>query len=765
MSFKRTPIKNVAPGFRDYSQERQQQIEEWHSMDDYLLDQYMERDGAGKGWICPNCGSGSGDKGTGITRKKDSAGIWRYTCWACGAQSGLQNADIIDLMAAAHNIDVHESMKIKCDNMRQLTGMVNYSSSQPERTNSQRPASFDNAGKEPPQEPAEKDYSAFIKQAQNELEKASAYLGRRGISLETARRWGLGFGTDRYGTNRIVIPMGAGTSFFGRSIDEDTGEYAKKDYGKADISNGTALERLQEGKQPVFVVEGVFDAMSLEQAGAGAVVALNSLSNKNQLLEALKPYKAKSAIVLAFDRDGAGTAAALEYQKALQGMGFPTMVSVLPDVGTDEKGKTDPNQVWIADPEALRRYVANAERLAREFPEKGYNEQHRALEFMPKFVAYCQKPKKPTQTGFQYLDVMLGGGLYPGQLITFGAISSLGKTSFLLQAANQIALNGGDVLLFSLEMGREELIAKSLSWITANLEENAGRGGIKRPYREILNGYKLRGSSREDFNDEELEAIQSAVDLYSRKIAPHIYIFSAAEKEKLCMTAEEIRQEVKRYMTKKSEKPALIAIDYLQIVQPSDLTMDDKRATDEAVRTFKNIAVELDVPLIVVSSFNRANYENGATFEAFKQSGLIEYSSDVVLALQLKGAGRDNPDEVRARKSEIPRPTEVVILKNRSAGLTEKPIEYQFDPVGNRFTEEQEYFDSLKQFRADRQKKDEDKERRKDIRREREKKQLRDLKAENQAAEDEASGKVKLYKPEREPFPMIHTDVIPEDHE
>jgi replicative DNA helicase len=353
---------------------------------------------------------------------------------------------------------------------------------------------------------------------------------------------------------------------------------------------------------------------------------------------------------------------------------------------------------------------------------------------------------------------MLGGGFYPGQLITLGAISSLGKTSFLLQAVNQIALSGRDVLLFSLEMGKEELIAKTLSWITANDKAGEDRD-VTRSYREILNGCKLNGTQRVEFCAEELEAIQRAYSAYERKIAPHLYLYTAAETDKLCLTAEEIREECGRFIERTGHKPALIAVDYLQIVQPSDPMLDDKRATDEAVRTFKNIAVEKDVPLLVVSSFNRANYKTSADFESFKQSGLIEYSSDVVLAMQLKGTGRDSVEEVKARKAAVPRPVELLILKNRSAGLTEKPIEYQFDPKGNQFREEQGYFDNLRQ---DRGKVDENKARRQELRKEREVKELRELKAENQAAADAAAGKPVLYKPERELYPMIHTDVYPE---
>lgn len=72
---------------------------------------------------------------------------------------------------------------------------------------------------------------------------------------------------------------------------------------------------------------------------------------------------------------------------------------------------------------------------------------------------------KPISTGFKNLDNILGGGLYAG-LYIIGAVSSLGKTTFSLQIADQIATSGTDVLIFSLEMATNELIAKSVSRLT-----------------------------------------------------------------------------------------------------------------------------------------------------------------------------------------------------------------------------------------------------------------------------------------------------------
>ena len=65
-------------------------------------------------------------------------------------------------------------------------------------------------------------------------------------------------------------------------------------------------------------------------------------------------------------------------------------------------------------------------------------------------------------TGFSELDKALAGGLGTG-LHCIGAISSLGKTTFVLQMAENIASNGTPVILFSLEMRPEQLVAKTVS--------------------------------------------------------------------------------------------------------------------------------------------------------------------------------------------------------------------------------------------------------------------------------------------------------------
>ena len=94
-------------------------------------------------------------------------------------------------------------------------------------------------------------------------------------------------------------------------------------------------------------------------------------------------------------------------------------------------------------------------------------------EILQDYLNYIQDEVKIKKTplGFEKIDKLLNGGL-PNGFITLGAIPSLGKTTFMLQVADNMAsLDNTKVLFFSLEMSRYNLISKSLSRLTY-LNEN-----------------------------------------------------------------------------------------------------------------------------------------------------------------------------------------------------------------------------------------------------------------------------------------------------
>ena len=277
-------------------------------------------------------------------------------------------------------------------------------------------------------------------------------------------------------------------------------------------------------------------------------------------------------------------------------------------------------------------------------------------------------------TGFSELDNLLGGGLCEG-LYTVGGISSVGKTSFILQVADSIAENGGDVLYFSLEMSKYELIAKSLSRQTF-----------------VLNGCKddsmartVRGltvaSNWERYNKQQLEIITQA-EKDVKHTAGDVYIFEGIG----TIGINQIRKAVKEHIALTGIRPVVI-IDYGQILAPYNIRATDKQNTDYSVLEAKRMSRDEKVPVVWISSFNRQSYHTGGAMEAFKDTGGIEYTSDVLIALQLKGEGEKNFDQAKQTeaKKRNPREIEAVILKNRNGELG--TVNFEYYPKFNYFSE------------------------------------------------------------------------------
>lgn len=100
-------------------------------------------------------------------------------------------------------------------------------------------------------------------------------------------------------------------------------------------------------------------------------------------------------------------------------------------------------------------------------------ELRNTTDILQDYLSYIQDDTqvKKIRTGFDKLDNLLNGGL-PNGLITLGAIPSLGKTTFALQVADNMAsMENTKVLFFSLEMTRFDIISKSLSRISYLTDE------------------------------------------------------------------------------------------------------------------------------------------------------------------------------------------------------------------------------------------------------------------------------------------------------
>ena len=99
----------------------------------------------------------------------------------------------------------------------------------------------------------------------------------------------------------------------------------------------------------------------------------------------------------------------------------------------------------------------------------------------------------------------------------------------------------------------------------------------------------------------------------------------------------------------------------------------------------KRISRDFDAIVIAISSFNRTNYNNSPTLSSFKESGAVEYSSDVVIGLSFEGLGTEEFDIDKARRKN-PRDIVLKVIKNRN-GEAGQMLNFSFNAAYNFFQE------------------------------------------------------------------------------
>ena len=232
----------------------------------------------------------------------------------------------------------------------------------------------------------------------------------------------------------------------------------------------------------------------------------------------------------------------------------------------------------------------------------------------------------PIKTGFDNLDTVLDGGLYTG-LYSIGALSSAGKTTLCLQIADQIAKAGNDVLIFSLEMAKKELLAKSLSRTTYQLNK----------INAITTRQILRLNKQELGNDK-INNLNNALQDYGKYSKNIFFNIGIGD-----IGTDKIRKVINTHIHHRNKKP-IVFIDYLQILAPPSDRLTDKQVIDKNIVELKRIARDFDIPVFVISSFNRDSYKKEVSLASFKESGAIEYTADVLIGLQPLGMS-DKEDE------------------------------------------------------------------------------------------------------------------------
>jgi replicative DNA helicase len=525
-----------------------------------------------------------------------------------------------------------------------------------------KPSQYDTRKiKEPiKKEKTRKDLTKLIDFCKKNIEQTN-YFRKRGLTTETIRRFNLGYNPNG-GTHKLIIPI---NNYFVICRAEGQEEPRYKNCGDADVLLNEKYINSPEIKQ-IFIVEGAIDCMSIEQSGFKAI-ALNSTNNKgillNKLIESLNAQQDKHYILIP-DNDDGGRALVKYLEPEFEKLNIKLTVSSI----TDTKYK-DCNDFLVDDPEGLNDFLTESLEH-RDDCVSTYLDS-----FITKILDKSKKNKK-IGTGFNKLDELLGGGIYPG-LYAIGGVPSLGKTAFTLQVADFIAKSGTDVIFYSLEMSRDELIARSLSREISVMTKD------KTKVKDIGTRQILDGA---------VEHIMDELEIAKRE-------YSKTAKKLIIVEGnfntgiDEIRERTKKYIEETGRHPVIV-VDYLQIVRGKE-RLNDKQNADYIVSELKRISRDLHLPVIAISSFNRASYSNTVGFESFKESGSIEYGSDVVIGLELsilktlespKGYDKKTRELIDSAKSNIPRQVDLIILKNRN-GKTNIRDHFEFYPVNNYFRE------------------------------------------------------------------------------
>lgn len=642
-------------------------------------EQHLTKSKSKDQYICIFCNSGTGQG----KEPKFTGGLTVYDehfyCFAC-----QKRGDIFDLCCKVEGIEQKQVVQYLAEKYKGI----------PKASHSTATASIQTEKKEE----IATDYTEFFRECNRHLQETNYH---RGISLETLNRFLVGYCAEYQPPNRptapktpkLIVPTSK-SSYLVRDTraDDEIPEYqkgyTKAKEGKVHILNAKALS----GKEPVFIVEGEIDALSVIDVG-GQAVGLGSTSNTLLFFSVLDDLKLKKypLFIVSCDNDTAGQKANKELQEGFTARNISFLTLNVCGNCKDQNEALMLNKAEFK--KAVQKAIATAKAKSKqskgEQGEQMKQEEQVQTELEKYQEQYCTQSHlqdffngvnesvnvKEIATGYPILDDILDGGLTE-QFVEIGAISSLGKTTYILQMADQIAAAGQDVIIFSLEMARKELIAKSISRLTVQLalSQNLEITNAKTAM-DILKGRKYK-----TYTKTERELINTAVQQYS-EIAKYSYIIESSG----VITVDKIKEDTEKHIKLTGRKPVVI-VDYLQILAPHNPNATDKANTDYAVLTLKHLSRDFGIPVIAISSFNRTNYTKTVNMSSFKESGSIEYSADILIGMQLQGVGDKDKKITEAKaKAKHPRDVQVVILKNRNGELGD--IYYKYYSKYNYFKE------------------------------------------------------------------------------
>lgn len=276
---------------------------------------------------------------------------------------------------------------------------------------------------------------------------------------------------------------------------------------------------------------------------------------------------------------------------------------------------------------------------------------------MSSFEAYLDRKHKKLdvglRSGFISLDNLIGG-FKKSHLVVIAASTSMGKTAFAINIAKNILKRNTPAAIISLEMEAEEIVDRMI------IQEAK------------VNGWKY---NQGETNDEEDQRISRALD--------NLHEFPLMISDERGLNVAQIRARLRKFKSQ-MEGLGLVIIDYLQMIQlPSDQYQNTSRAVGEVVLQLRNLASELELPIVLISQISRSftsRQDKRPVLSDLRDSGNIEEIADSVIFLyryaHTSAAAREEA-EAEGTEGE----TEIIIAKQRTGQTGSVKLYFEEDYI------------------------------------------------------------------------------------
>lgn len=269
--------------------------------------------------------------------------------------------------------------------------------------------------------------------------------------------------------------------------------------------------------------------------------------------------------------------------------------------------------------------------------------KNQLIEFVDNFLS--DDPKTFIKSGLENVDKQIIG-FEPTQLIVLGARPGAGKTAIALNMMYNIARNGYPVTFFSLETTDQKILERLIS-STSNV-----------PSLKII--------QKTDITDNEANRVMKSVDTIN---GFHETGFEIIDKGYVT------QQDVRQATMKQYDKPHVVFIDYLQLLN-SDKPQQDRRLDVEKIsRDLKLIAKENNCVIIALSQLSRgveSRQDKRPMLSDLRESGSIEQDANMVMFLYREDYYDESLQDKETGISEV----ECNVAKNRDGMVGMVPLNF-----------------------------------------------------------------------------------------